>query len=127
MTDATRSKIWSPLEGAFADVYQTLHSLVPGVKMQCGHHWNEAFAFWAYAEFSAGGRTVVISFSVQANGDHFDIWGDVAKEDGYVLREVMRATINGTSDGDDQFIDKSGEFARRCKRETSALIVKELM
>ena len=124
MTEATRLRIWSLLNETFRDVNQTLHHL-PGIKMDCGHYRNEVFPFRAYAEFSVRQRTVVISVNIQLNVDHFDIWGDIAREDGFILQDMMQASVDGVPGNEERLIEKSEEFAERCKEEAAVLIAKE--
>jgi hypothetical protein len=67
----------------------------------------------------------VISFNIQLNVDLFDIWGDIAREDGFILQDMMQASVDGVPGNEERLIEKSEEFAERCKEEAAVLIAKE--
>lgn len=89
MNQATRERMWIVLNAAYNEVLRTLQRSVPDVKMEAGHHHNDAFLFWSYAEYVAGQRAVTISFNVQAKESQLKIWGDLAMEDGFILEDIM--------------------------------------
>ena len=85
--------------------------------MEAGHHNNDAFWFRGYAEYSARERVVVISFNIQEKDGRLRVWGDIAQEDGNVLKDIMNAAIKLSPDVDQGLIETAKRFALECKKE----------
>lgn len=125
MTEATLSHISRLLSEAFFDVRQEIRSNMPNIAVDSGHYCNDAFAFRAYAEFTNDRRVVVISFNIQLSTTQIKIWGDIARENGFVVKDVTQTTLDSMS-SDSQVVDVAQRFASMCKEET-ALICQELI
>jgi hypothetical protein len=115
MTDSTRATIWHILNNAFHKVLHTVQADVPTVRMSAGHSQNEAFLFRAFAQYSAGGIVVVISFDVQVQNLQVHVFGDLAWEDGLIIKSLME-TVIGSEACDEQFlISQAYTFASQCE------------
>ena len=90
MTDATRGAIWSILSDAFRAILHSLQATMPEARMTAGHSHNEAFPFRAYAEYSLGDQVVDLSFDVQVKGSQVHTFGDIALENGLVVKDLCR-------------------------------------
>jgi hypothetical protein len=121
MKNTTRNEIWSILNEAFGLILNTLQNTVPSVMMQAGQHQNDAFLFWAYAEYSVSERVIVISFNIQVTGKKLRVWGDIAKENGVVLKDVMNMIINDGDDAEAGLGSRAREFASDCQKETKLI------
>lgn len=116
MTDFTRARIWHMLNNAFHTVLRTVQADLPTVRMSAGHSQNEAFLFRAYAQYSAGGVVVVISFDIQVQNTQVHIFGDLAWEDGLIIKDLME-TVVGVETCDEKFLLFQVEvFASQCEQ-----------
>jgi hypothetical protein len=124
MTDATRATIWSILSDVFGGILRSLQATMPEARMTAGHSHNEAFPFRAYAEYSIGEQVVDLSFDVQMKGSQIHASGDVALENGLIVKDLMQAVI-GPRKSEDMIIDQAREFALQAQR-NAGLIAREL-
>jgi hypothetical protein len=125
MTDATRATIWSILSEAFGVILRSLQATLPEARMTAGHSHNEAFPFRAYAEYSIGDQVVDLSFDVQVKDSQMHASGDVALDNGLIVKDLMHAVIEPKS-CEDLLISYVREFAVQSQRDT-ALIARELV
>jgi len=125
MNELTRARIWSILNDGFEAIHETTLSSDLDVKVKSGHQRNPAFLFWAYAEFSLAGRTIVISFNIKRREAKIEVWGDIAREDGFVVKDIIRTEIEETVDYENRLVDLALKFVADCEKETE-LIVQEL-
>ena len=124
MTDATRGAIWSILSDAFRAILHSLQATMPEARMTAGHSHNEAFSFRAYAEYSLGDQVVDLSFDVQVKGSQVHTFGDIALENGLVVKDLMQAVVSPES-CEELLITHAREFALQSQRNTD-LIAREL-
>jgi len=94
MTDETRMTLWSIISEAFQTILHTLLATMPEVRMTAGHSHNDVFPFRAYAEYSKGGHVVDLSFDVQVKDHQLYAFGDIALEDGLVIKSLMETVIS---------------------------------
>jgi hypothetical protein len=121
MKDATRVTVWSILSEAFAKVLRAVQATVPEATMKSGRSHNEAFLFRAYAEYLAEGHVVDISFDVQMKDSQIHVFGDIASEDGIIVRSLMDTTINTDSADDELFIAQVRTFVLLCEQNVNAI------
>jgi hypothetical protein len=126
MTDATRATIWSVLSDAFGTVLRAIQATVPEVTMASGHSHNAAFLFRAYAEYSAGGRVVVLSFDVQVKDCQVHAFGDIALEDGLIVKDLVETVIGPVSSDDERLVARVRAFALQFQQ-NSNLIANEFV
>jgi hypothetical protein len=124
MTDATRGAIWSILSDAFRAILRSLQATMPEARMTAGHSHDKAFPFRAYAEYSMGDRVVELSFDVQVKGSQLHAFGDIALEDGLVVKDLMQAVV-GPESCEEVLITHAREFALQSQRNTD-LIARKL-
>jgi hypothetical protein len=124
MTDATRETIWSILSDAFGAVLHSLQATMPEASMAAGHSHNEAFPFRAYAEYSIGERVVDLSFDVQVKNSRLHAFGDIAFENGLVVKDLMQAVV-GPESSEELLIAHAREFALQSQRNAD-LIARKL-
>ncbi|MDB6066115.1 MAG: hypothetical protein JWR26_2323 [Pedosphaera sp.] len=121
MKETTRSEIWSILNEAFKLIHHAIQKSVPGVAMQARHHYNAAFWFRGYAEYSARERVIVLYFNIQMKGKQLHIWGDISREDGLILKDIVDTTSEYESEDDNALIEAAKQFASRCKKESQLI------
>jgi hypothetical protein len=124
MTDATRGTIWSILSDAFGSILRSLQATMPGTRMSAGHSHNEAFPFRAYAEYSIGEQVVDLSFDVQVKGSRIHASGDIALENGLIVKDLMQVVAESES-CEELLIEHAREFAWQSQRNAD-LIARKL-
>jgi len=92
--------------------------------MTAGHSHNEAFPFRAYADYSIGEQVLELSFDVQVKDSRIHALGDIALENGLVVKELMQA-VGGTESCEELLIEHAREFALQSQRNTD-LIARKL-
>ena len=123
MTDATRGTIWSIVSDAFGSILCSLQATVPGAKMTTGHSHNEAFPFRAHAEYSVGDQVVDLSFDVQVKDSRIYAFGDIALENGLIIKDLMQA-VAGPESCEESLIEHAREFALRSQRNADLIVLK---
>lgn len=121
MTDSTRATIWYILSRAFGMVLRTVQATVPSVRMAAGHSRNEAFLFRAYAQYSAGGVVVDISFDVQVKDRHVHTVGDIAWEDGLIIRSLMDRVVDREFCDEQLLVTHASCFASECENHANLI------
>jgi hypothetical protein len=121
MTNATRELIWSVLHAAFAQIEFELKRTMPTLRLLSGHSSNEAFLFRAYGEYWLGARNVVISFDIRIRDDKLLIDGDIAAEDGTILKDIMQVSVPKPANLADVCVSCAQDFADLCKRESETI------
>jgi len=124
MTDATRGAIWSILSDAFGSILRSLQATMPGARMSAGHSHNEAFPFRAYAEYSIGEQVVDLSFDVQVKDSQIHASGDIALENGLIVKDLMQV-VTGSESCEELLIEHAREFALQSQRNAN-LIARKL-
>jgi hypothetical protein len=124
MTDATRGAIWSILSDAFGSILRSLQATMPGARMSAGHSHNEAFPFRAYAEYSIGEQVVDLSFDVQVKDSRIHASGDIALENGLIVKDLMQV-VAGSESCEELLIEHAREFALQSQRNAD-LIARKL-
>jgi hypothetical protein len=124
MTDATRGTIWSILSDAFGSILRSLQATMPGARMSAGHSHNEAFPFRAYAEYSIGEQVVDLSFDVQVKDSRIHASGDIALENGLIVKDLMQV-VAGSESCEELLIEHAREFALQSQRNAD-LIARKL-
>jgi hypothetical protein len=124
MTDATRGTIWSILSDAFGSILRSLQATMPGARMSAGHSHNEAFPFRAYAEYSIGEQVVDLSFDVQVKDSQIHASGDIALENGLIVKDLMQV-VTGSESCEELLIEHAREFALQSQRNAN-LIARKL-
>jgi hypothetical protein len=125
MTDATRATIWSVLGDAFGTILRAVQATVPDVTLASGHSHNAAFLFRAYAEYSNGVHVVVVSFDVQVKDCQAHALGDIALEDGLIVKELGEAVLGPMTSDDALLIAYVRAFAFELQQNAN-LIANEL-
>ena len=97
MTEATRGTIWSILSDAFGSILRLLQATMPAARMLAGHSHNEAFPFRAFAEYSSEDQVVDLSFDVQVKDSRIHAFGDIALENGLIVKDLMQAVVGPES------------------------------
>jgi hypothetical protein len=115
MTDATRGAIWSILSDAFGSILRSVQGTMPGARMTAGHSYNDAFPFRAYAEYSIGEQVVDLSFDVQVKDSRIHAMGDIALENGAIVKDLMQAVVEPGS-CDELLISHARAFALESQR-----------
>jgi hypothetical protein len=87
----------------------------PGARMTAGHSHNEVFPFRAFAEYSIGEQVVDLTFDVQVKGSGIHALGDIARENGLILKDLMQALAESDS-CEELLIAHAREFALRSPR-----------
>jgi hypothetical protein len=124
MTEATRGVIWSIVSDAFGSILHSLQATMPGARMTAGHSHNQVFPFRAYAEYSIGEQVVDLTFDVQVKDSHIHAFGDIALENGLILKDLMQAVAEPDS-CEESLIAHAREFALQSQR-NSDLIARSL-
>jgi hypothetical protein len=124
MTDATRATIWSILSDAFGGILRSLQATMPEARMTAGHSHNEAFPFRAYAEYSNGEQVIDLSFDVQVKDSQVHASGDVARENGLIVQDLLHVVV-GPKSREELLIAHAREFAMQSLRNAD-LIAREL-
>jgi hypothetical protein len=121
MKDTTRSEVWSILAEAFLSIQHELENEVPSVKTQMGQNHNDDFWFRAYAGYSVPEREIVISFDVQMKANQLHVSGDIALEQGMVLKEMVDVKIQQAAKIDGSLLEIARRFALCCKDEAQLI------
>ncbi len=124
MTDETRRTIWSILSDAFGSILRSLQATMPGARMTAGHSHNDAFPFRAYAEYSIGEQVVDLSFDVQVKDSRIHALGDIALENGLIVKDLMQVVI-GPESCEELIIPHAREFASQ-SQQNADLIARKL-
>jgi len=124
VTDATRGTIWSILSDAFGAILRFLQATMPEARMTAGHSHNEVFPFRAFAEYSIGEQVVDLSFDLQVKDSQIHAFGDIALENGLVVKDLMRTVVSPNC-CDEQLMIRAREFALQ-SQQNADLIAREL-
>ena len=97
---------------------------MPGARMTAGHSHNEAFPFRAYAEYSIGEQVVDLSFDVQVKDSRIHALGDIALENGLIVKDLIQAVV-GPESCEELLISHAREFVLQSQR-SADLIARKL-
>jgi hypothetical protein len=116
--------IWSILSDAFGGILRSLQATMPEARMAIGHSHNEAFPFRTYAEYSIGEQVVDLSFDVQVKDSQVHASGDIAREHGLIVQDLMQADV-GPEPCEELLIAHARDFALQSQR-NAGLIARKL-
>jgi hypothetical protein len=116
----------SILQNAYERLLGLVRQHIPATRLEFRHSQTEIFPFRSYAQYSYASRIVVVSFDVKKTNDILHISGDVSREDGLVLKDIMQTTSILNSKGEAEMILACiRKFVLKCENE-SMLIENEL-
>jgi len=117
MNQNTRTELWTILSNAFRAIELTLHNRVPGLTTRSGYHGRDGYLFRAYGQYKTQRGVIIISFSIKLIGEQLHIAGDLAHDQGYVLKDLMRVALEDQSDVEQRVKEIAMQFAALCKTE----------
>lgn len=115
MTDLMRQKIWTVVNEGFSEILQALRETNPRIVMDCGYRHTAAFLFRAYAQYTAKERVIVISLDIKATSEAIRIWGDLSRENGDVLKDLIDVVMT-KAEYENRFLALAKDFVLGCQK-----------
>ena len=122
MNVTTRTLISSVLKDLFDWIQSRVIQVVPTVNYGLGFRENESFSFRAYARYSEGNNTIVISFDIKLLDNGCRISGDIETEEGTILKDILEETLSQSETFDAQIISAALRFAIGCTENLDVII-----
>lgn len=126
MNYMTRAMISSLLKELFDWIQSRVIQVTPTVKYGIGFSENESFSLRAYARYSEGNTTIVISFDIKSLENGCRISGDIETEEGTNLKDILEETLCLSEKIDAKIICSALRFAIGCT-ENLDVIIRSLM
>src|SRR6266446_4276758 len=83
--------LWQRLDRALEQLAAQIQRNVPAMRYSCQHGSNDRFPWWVVARFANGteeNKVVDISIDCRGTANAWCIRADLARENGFVLREL---------------------------------------
>ena len=114
MTQTTREKMIGLLNGVYSQMLHLIRQAVPNVSMEVRDSRNENFPFRSYAQFSHEARVIVISVDVKVRDGKLLLSGDIAREDGFVLKDIVEISVADDSEGEVKLVSQLNNIVSSC-------------
>ena len=122
MTNVSCPKTWERLLEGFVSLGSKVASVLPDVTIEYGCSHNEALLFRAYVELSHKQCHLDISFDAWCCGRQIHISGDIAREDGIIVAEVVNVSFSNSTDVDTLMTTYATELAVKCELLVSFIV-----
>jgi len=114
VTQTTREKMIGLLNGVYSQMLHLIRQAVPNVSMEVRDSRNENFPFRSYAQFSHEARVIVISVDVKVRDGKLLLSGDIAREDGFVLKDIVEISVADDSEGEVKLVSQLNNIVSSC-------------
>lgn len=111
--------MWCRLHNAFQVVLRIVQADLPTVRMLTNYYQNAAFLFRAHAEYWGGETVVVISFNVQVKKHKVHVFGDIAWEDGLIIKDLMETIVGSETCNEEFILSQTDIFASQCEQDAA--------
>jgi len=102
------------LNGVYSQMLHLIRQAVPNVSMEVRDSRNENFPFRSYAQFSHEARVIVISVDVKVRDGKLLLSGDIAREDGFVLKDIVEISVADDSEGEVKLVSQLNNIVSSC-------------
>jgi hypothetical protein len=126
VTETTREQLVALLNDVYNQTLHLIRQMLPSVSMEARDSRNDNFPFRSYAQYSHNRRVIVISVDVKIRNGKLLLSGDIAREDGYVIKEIfVDLSVSDDAESEVKLVSHINNLFPTC-HDNASLIQKEL-